>query len=63
MSSEATSQAEQLPYINENGLLIIPTDAPERYHFWKPNGMQLAKILAELNAPPEIVVRYTKQAE
>lgn len=63
MSNEATAQAEKLPYITEDGLLIIPTDAPARYHYWKDGGLSLAKILAELNAPPEIVAKYTKRAE
>ena len=63
MSSEATEQAEKRPYLTEKGELIIPIDAPPRYRYWAEGGMSLPKILAELNAPPEILARYTKQAE
>lgn len=63
MSNEGTAQAEKRPCINESGLLVIPHDSPERYHYWKDGSMSLAKILAELNAPPEVVARYTKKAE
>ena len=61
MSDETNEQpVEKLPYINEQGDLVIPFDSPERYHYWKNGGMPLEKTLAELNASPEIVAKYTK---
>lgn len=61
MSKEITAPAtEKLPYINEQGDLIIPIDAPERYHYLKDGALSIAKILAELHVPPEMVNRYTK---
>ena len=61
--SEVSRQEEKRSYLTEAGELIIPIDVPARYHYWKEGSLTLAKILAELNASPEIVARYTKKAE
>jgi hypothetical protein len=32
----------KLPYLTAGGTLVIPFDAPERYHWWKPDGERLS---------------------
>jgi hypothetical protein len=38
---------EKLPYLTPGGTLVIPFDAPERYHWWK-GGQSVAETLAEV---------------
>jgi hypothetical protein len=61
MNNQTTVEVtETLPYINDQGDLVIPFDCPERYHYWKNGALTLSKILEELNAPPVIIAKYTK---
>ena len=41
---------EKLPFLTAGGDLSIPFDSPERYHWWKPDGVRLsvAETLAEV---------------
>jgi hypothetical protein len=38
------------PFIDDNGDLIIPLDAPEKYRYWQ-GGQSVEARLKELNAP------------
>jgi hypothetical protein len=38
---------ERLPYFTPGGTLVIPSDSPERYHWWKAGGQRLAVTRAE----------------
>ncbi|MEI8291907.1 MAG: hypothetical protein WCH99_20750 [Verrucomicrobiota bacterium] len=42
--------SERLPFLTADGDLSIPFDSPERYHWWKPDGVRLSvvEILAEV---------------
>ena len=51
-------EAEKKPYINERGDLIIPFDAPERYHNWKQGALTVWQILDEINASPEVRAKF-----
>jgi len=44
---ENTSPDEVLPYVTDFGVLVIPFNSPERYHWWK-GGMSPCDILREL---------------
>ncbi len=41
---------ERLPFLTADGTLSIPFDSPERYHWWKPDGVRLtvAETLQEV---------------
>ncbi|MBN2140153.1 MAG: hypothetical protein PHV85_07440 [Desulfovibrionaceae bacterium] len=48
------------PYLLDDGTLIIPFScADHRFKYWKQEGMTLAEILAEINAPEELFARYS----
>jgi len=52
-SPEPLSHAgEKLPYLTPGGTLVIPFDSPERYHWWKPDGvrMTVAETMEEVRA-------------
>jgi len=42
----------RLPFLTAGGDLTIPFDSPERYHWWKPDGVRLsvAETLQEVRA-------------
>jgi hypothetical protein len=33
-TKEAKAEPEELPYVMDDGTLVIPTKAPDRYHWW-----------------------------
>ena len=42
---------EHLPYLTPGGTLVIPSDSPERYHWWKPphdQRLRVKQTLAEV---------------
>ena len=45
-----SAAGERLPFLTAGGDLSIPFDSPERYHWWKPDGVRLSvvEILAEV---------------
>lgn len=45
------------PSIDERGVLIIPHESDEKYHWWA-DGQSIAMTLEELHAPPEVLARY-----
>jgi hypothetical protein len=47
-----SAAGERLPFLTAGGDLSIPFDSPERYHWWKPDGVRLsvAETLAEVRA-------------
>lgn len=46
------------PYITKCGTLVIPFGSDPKYHWWK-GGQSVMETLEELNAPPEVLVRYS----
>ena len=60
---DATKPARQMPYINEQGELVIPFDAPPKYHYWCAGSQSILQTLAELNAPPEVMRRHERQTD
>ena len=49
------------PYINQNGDLIIPNGAAERFQWWNESiedRLSLSEILDHVNAPVETRARY-----
>lgn len=53
--------SERRPYLTASGVLVIPFDAPMECQYWRhkeDSRKALAKILRELNAPPEVMRRY-----
>jgi len=54
------NNVEPCPYLDENGLLIIPFEADEKYHWWA-GGQSLRETLLELGATPDILARYVEQ--
>jgi len=51
---------EQMPYLTENGELIISSNAPAKYKWWN-GGQSIKETLEELEAPEEVVHRYISQ--
>lgn len=52
--------AETMPYLTENGELIISSDAPSKYKWWA-GGQSVKETLEELEASKEVVNRYIGQ--
>jgi len=47
-----SAAGEHLPYLTPGGTLVIPSDSPERYHWWKPphdQRLRVKQTLAEVN--------------
>ncbi|WP_458778092.1 hypothetical protein [Desulforhopalus sp. 52FAK] len=51
---------EKMPYLTENGELIISSDACDKYKWWA-GGQSVKETLEELEAPEEVVHRYISQ--
>lgn len=63
MNGTSTPPAQDYPskpYFQADGTLVIPHDCDPRYHHWK-GGQSVLQTLAELNAPPEVLRRYTRE--
>ena len=46
-----SAAGEHLPYLTPGGTLVIPSDSPERYHWWKPphdQRLRVKQTLAEV---------------
>jgi hypothetical protein len=50
----------QIPYLTENGELIISSDAPSKYKWWD-SGQSVKETLEELEASEEVMDRYISQ--
>lgn len=48
---------EKMPYLTENGELIISSDAPSKYKWWD-GGQSVKETLEELEASEEVMDRY-----
>jgi hypothetical protein len=48
------------PYIDNNGTIIIPFNADQKYQPWN-GGQPLSVTLKELNAPKDIWSKYTEK--
>ncbi|MFQ5801422.1 MAG: hypothetical protein ACE5JQ_00825 [Candidatus Methylomirabilales bacterium] len=46
------------PFLTPSGILVIPFEADSRYHWWA-GGQSIAETLRELEAPAEVVNRYS----
>lgn len=51
---------ESMPYLKENGELIIPNNAPAKYKWWD-GGQSVKETLEELEASQEVIERYVSQ--
>ena len=49
-----------IPYIDNNGTIIIPFNADSKYHFWN-GGQPLSDTLMELNAAEDIWSKHIHQ--
>jgi hypothetical protein len=54
----AQSDAPAMPYLDEQGVLIIPLRAPAKYHWWVEGGQPVLATLRELGASEEVMDRY-----
>ena len=48
---------QKMPYINEQGVLVIPFDSDPKYHWWA-DGQSIMETLRELKAPLEVIGKY-----
>lgn len=51
-----------IPYLDERGTLIIPTDSDPKFHYWK-GGQSVVTTLKEINAPLEVLRRFVNDTE
>jgi hypothetical protein len=51
-----------LPYINEQGDLVIPFAAPARYHYWKEGGQSVIATLREIGASQPVIDQHAPPA-
>ncbi|MFT5729258.1 MAG: hypothetical protein ACI8PB_005452 [Desulforhopalus sp.] len=57
ITGEKMESAEQMPYLKENGELIITSNAPAKYKWWA-GGQSVKETLEELEASEEVMDRY-----
>ena len=50
----------KIPYLTENGELIISSDAPSKYKWWD-GGQSVKETLEELVASEDVMERYLSQ--
>jgi hypothetical protein len=50
----------KIPYLTENGELIISSDAPSKYKWWD-GGQSVKETLEELEASEDVMERYLSQ--
>ena len=50
------------PYLDAQGVLVIPFNSDPRYHWWA-GGQHVLETLRELNAPLEVRARYAPGVE
>ena len=50
-------QVANHPYINEQGVLVIPFESDPRFHWWA-GGQTILETLHELKAPDEVIDKY-----
>ena len=48
---------QTMPYIDEQGILVIPFTSDPKYHWWA-GGQSIMETLQELKAPPEVIGKY-----
>ena len=48
-----SAAGEHLPYLTPGGTLVIPSDSPERYHWWKPPHDQRQRVATTWNEVKE----------
>ena len=51
---------QDIPYIDNNGTIIVPFNADKKYHPWS-GGQPLSVTLLEINAPKDIWSKYTEK--
>ncbi len=51
---------EQVPYLTENGELVISSKAPSKYKWWD-GGQSVKETLEELEASEEVMERHISQ--
>ncbi len=51
---------EKIPYLTENGELVISSDAPSKYKWWD-GGQSVKETLDELGASEEVMHRHISQ--
>lgn len=62
-TQDTAQQTRPMPYLDEQGDLVIPFDAPPKYCYWREGGQSIWQTLAELNAPPAVLRKYERQTE
>ena len=60
VEAELASLDEVLPYLKNNSDLIIPFDAPQKYHWWN-GGQSIEMTLRELGASEEAIHKYVSR--
>ena len=59
---ETVSDAERdpsRPFINEEGVLVVPGECDAKWRWWTPEGMSLDEILVALEATRTVWDRYS----
>jgi len=51
---------KNIPYIDNTGSIIIPSNADPKYHYWN-GGQSLLQTLMELNVTEDIWNKYTEK--
>jgi len=51
--------ARARPYLTPRGELIVPLNAPSKYHWWS-GGQSVRATLRELEAPLDVLARYVE---
>lgn len=54
---EKLEDVQCLPFLNEHGDLVIPSNSPSQYHWWN-GGNSILEILQELKAEQGTLERY-----
>lgn len=54
---ENTEPDQVLPFVTDSGVLVIPFNSPEKYHYWKKGGQSVCTTLKEIGRC-DLIERY-----
>lgn len=56
-----TEPAEARPYVNEDGVLVVPEGCDSKYHWWTKGGQSVMETLKELKVSKTVWAKYSEE--
>jgi hypothetical protein len=56
-----TEPVEAKPYVNEDGVLIVPEGCDPKYHWWAKGGQSVMETMKELKVSKTVWSKYSEE--